>query len=365
MVNIADDVVVPMTTLEVIDGLRKSKLSTQSLVWRIGMHDWTRVADVPQLRLAVDSTRGATPEGVRPPAAPGSGTPQAPFPAQTQTQRARNTLPLGFPGLEARGGVRKPAPITPLAGRDEPLAVYDRPNASLTFSASGRADWQGRVDSARLAPVPAVAAALPVTRPPTPSLPNSLAPTTADAAAEDRARAPGAWGDLDELLSSERRADQRRSRRVVLGASLGSAAVAAIFTLFVIRSPIRHAATPPTRTAQASPMAPPSPVPLPTPTLEAAATPSASVTTAMPAARQVAPQRVAPRLARRPKGTATPARSDEASVDSPATASAPDTAGATPEPAAVSALAPEPAPVVNTAAEAAPTPVAPSAPDGP
>src|SRR6478735_7833323 len=55
LVNVADDVVVPMTTLEVVDGLRKGRLSEEFLVWRIGMHDWTAIVDVPQLRLAAGS----------------------------------------------------------------------------------------------------------------------------------------------------------------------------------------------------------------------------------------------------------------------------------------------------------------------
>src|SRR6478609_9412572 len=55
LVNVADDVVVPMTTLEVVDALRKGRLSEQSLVWRVGMHDWSAVLDVPQLRLAAGS----------------------------------------------------------------------------------------------------------------------------------------------------------------------------------------------------------------------------------------------------------------------------------------------------------------------
>src|SRR4051812_46826110 len=55
LVNVADDEVVPMTTLEVVDALRKGKLTEQSLVWRIGMHDWTPLLEVPQLRLAAGS----------------------------------------------------------------------------------------------------------------------------------------------------------------------------------------------------------------------------------------------------------------------------------------------------------------------
>ena len=35
--------------------VRTGKLSEESLVWRIGMHDWTAVDDVPQLRLVAGS----------------------------------------------------------------------------------------------------------------------------------------------------------------------------------------------------------------------------------------------------------------------------------------------------------------------
>ncbi len=65
LVNVADDVVLPMTTLEVIDGLRKGSLSEQSLVWRIGMHDWTAVLDVPQLRLAAGFVSSPSASGCR------------------------------------------------------------------------------------------------------------------------------------------------------------------------------------------------------------------------------------------------------------------------------------------------------------
>ena len=355
-----------MTTLEVIDGLRKSQLSEQSLVWRIGMHDWTRVADVPQLRLAAGSTRPPPPAAAR--------ATQSPFPTQAEGLRPRSTLPLGFPGLNARASVRPPATIssrpTPVVAAvafpDQPLAVYDRPSASLTFSASGRAEWQGTVDSSRFTPAPPIAAAVPVAVPFTRSLsstlPSSLAPTTAEVAAGARLRGPAAWGDLDELLSNERLADQRRSRRVVLGASLGSATVAAIFALYVLRSsPPRS--DPPAQAAHARPPIQASPTPPPAPTLEAVAAPSTSVLEPAPSALRVAPQRVAPRSARRPKATTATAAPSGASVDSPA-----PTPGATPEVAAAPAAPPENAPAateVTAATETVPTPPAPIAPDRP
>ena len=61
LVNIADDVVVPMITSEVVDALRAGRLSDRSLVWRIGMHDWTPLADVPQLRLVAGPSAPAPP----------------------------------------------------------------------------------------------------------------------------------------------------------------------------------------------------------------------------------------------------------------------------------------------------------------
>src|SRR4051812_41576557 len=146
LVNVADDAVVPMTTLEVVDALRKGRLNEQSLVWRIGMHDWTALVEVPQLRLAAGS--------VPPPA-------------------------------------------------------FEEPAAAVR-------------------PVPSSAV-----------VPSSLAPITAEAPAASSADTGNTWnrGELDELLSGERRADQRSSRRVVLGAALGSAALAAVFTLLLLRSP--------------------------------------------------------------------------------------------------------------------------------
>src|SRR6478609_3690001 len=125
LVNVADDVVVPMTTLEVIDALRKGRLSEQSLVWRVGMHDWSAVLDVPQLRLAA----GSLP-------------------------------PPQFASAVVAADVSE----------DVPSAVH----------------------------------------PMLPTVPSSIAPTVTEAAGQS-GHAREDWGDLEQILASERRADQRSS----------------------------------------------------------------------------------------------------------------------------------------------------------
>ncbi|HEY0466874.1 MAG TPA: GYF domain-containing protein [Polyangiaceae bacterium] len=226
LVNVADDVVAPMTTLEVIDALRKGRLTEQSLVWRIGMHDWSAVQDVPQLRLAAGFT-----------------------------------------------------------------------------------------------PVPSLAAPLPLERPQS-MMPSSLAPTTAEAEARDPASAVGAgasaWGNIDELLSNERRADQRSSRRVVIGAALGSAALASVFTLcLLLRAPtpqVAQPAEPPVAAARASE------APALAPTLETSArAPSASTPLPAASAPRVSPKETPPRSAKRPKRAA-PSASAVSGSEAPAAA---------------------------------------------
>ncbi|MEI9947942.1 MAG: GYF domain-containing protein [Pseudomonadota bacterium] len=274
LVNVADDVVVPMTTLEVIDGLRKDRLSEQSLVWRIGMHDWTSIGDVPQLRLAV--------------------------------------------------GSRPPPPAAPRL----------------------------------FTPVPSVAA--PLTQQPAQStMPNSLAPTTAEADAGDGVRAPGAWAEFDELLANERRADQRSSRRAVLLAALSAAALAATFALWLLRSPAPQAAQAPAQAARASE------VPARAATLEALAAPSASLEPRAAAAPGLASKSVAPFLARRTKPTTSAASSSQTPVESQATAPAPDSTDTAPGVSVVPLAPLEPAPAATVAPEATPAPIAPIAPDNP
>jgi len=339
LVNVADDVVVPMTTLEVIDGLRSERLSDQSLVWRIGMHDWTRINDVPQLRL-VAGTRSQPP--------PSGRVPQAPLAAQAESQRRRNTLPFGFPAMNELATGRHPSSPS-LADDSQPLAVYDRPTPSLTFSEAARADWEGEVPSAqRLTPVPPMPE--PLDQKPQSTIPNSLAPTTAEAdGALDRARGPGAWGDLNELLASERRADQRSSRRAVLWAALGSAALAAVFTLWLLKQPAARTAEPPAQSVQASE------APALAPTFEAPAAPSASVETdtAPLVPQPAAPRRLAPRGVKR----AAPTLPASASGSAPAEVEAARAAGSTSVPAVVPSPTAEPAaPIVTPAPSIAPAP---------
>jgi len=304
LVNVADDVVVPMTTLEVIDALRKGRLSEQSLVWRVGMHDWSAVLDVPQLRLAASS---------RPP-------------------------PAFFePAVEPSAEL--PALATAASVVESAAAPIVEPPLESTESA----ELSAAVSSA---------------------MPSSLAPTTAEAEAAAPVRAPNQWGDLDALLSSEQRADERNSRRVVVWAALGAAALAAAFTLFVVRSPAPSPAEP---AAAAEPSHSPAPTataePVPAAPIEALAAPSASVLGRPPTAPRTAPKWSAPRFARRPK-RAVPisAASEPASAAAPATP-APETNDA-PGMAVVPAAPLETTATPSTPSAAPPVPVPVSPPNG-
>ena len=263
LVNVADDVVLPMTTLEVIDGLRAERLSDKSLVWRIGMHDWTPISDVPQLRLAA--------------------------------------------------GSRFPPPVQP--------RVTEAPASVL--------------------PVPAPAI-----------MPSSLAPTIAETETDQPSRAAEGWAEFDELLENERRADLRNSRRVVLGAALGAAALAGVFALWLLRSPAAHESSPP----QGGP-AQASDAPVLAPTIEAIAPSAATITppaSAAPLASVTTPASATPPSAAVPippraKRAATAASANEAAVAASGVAVVP--------------VAPlDPAPAVSTAPEA---PAPPPVPDSP
>lgn len=197
LVNVADDEVAPMTTLEVVDALRKGRLSEQALVWRVGMRNWISVLEVPQLRLA-SSSRPPAPS-VAPkaevvpmaPALPAQAIESAKLDSAADTQSAQYVdSPEHFQSVRDDESEEEDEPVTTLMRESAEPAVH-----------------------------------------------GSLAPTTAEAVAPATAR--GAWGDLDELLSGERRAEQQQTRRLVLWAALGSAAMAAAFTLFVVRSPTR------------------------------------------------------------------------------------------------------------------------------
>jgi hypothetical protein len=268
--------VVPMTTLEVVDALRKGRLTEQSLVWRIGMHDWTALLEVPQLRLAAGS-------------------------------------------------------VPPPAFEEAAAEVRSVPSSAV--------------------------------------IPSSLAPMTAEAAAASSADAGSTWnrGELDELLSGERRADQRSSRRVVLGAALGSAALAALFTLLLLRSPSQHKQRSPAQTVHGSEqpawVAPPAPTEAP----KAAALPSTSASTNEPApvAAHLGSQSVAPRNARRPKraSSLTSASSTATSVPAPDAPSAPSSVAVVP--AAPLDPTPTATATASAAVESAPAPSAVAAPSAP
>src|SRR5882724_10633434 len=233
LVNVADDVVVPMVTSEVIEALRGGRLNNRSLVWRTGMHDWSALAEVPQLRLAAGPS--ALPSAA---STPGPIVVNKP-PKPTAEQRRRNTLPMGFPAVRDSASVQQPAGLsaalstpvsTPRPGKpnredsSDALAVYERPAASLTFSDSVRAEWQGKgriVNRSAASPAPAAPSASSAPRRLTPvpvvptrlpariarSLPtNTLAPTTAEAETAASTRGVGMWGDRSVVLASELRA---------------------------------------------------------------------------------------------------------------------------------------------------------------
>ncbi len=380
LVNVSEDVVVPMTTTEIVDGLRAAKLSQRSLVWRIGMHDWTILNDVPQLRLAAGSVPSM------PPPSSTRAIQQQPVHAQAESQRRRNTLPFGFPAVKDPASIRQPAGLaasTPLSAprisslpaapapstRDDEsgaLAIYERPAASLTFSDSVRAEWQGSgriVNQAaappssaspgapKLTPVPAVSARLQQNL--RSNFPSSLVPTTAESTPPSGPRGPGAWGDLSVVLASDFRAAKASSRRVAIWAALGSALAASVFTVWLVRSP----KAPPAATALQAPehaAAPPMPAPAAAPTIAA---PSSSASAA-PVAAKSAP---APRPAAKPALAATPrsrpkpaAAAPVLAVPSPAAES--DNPYAASEPATPPAAAPSPAPAASPNVEATPAP---------
>lgn len=302
LVNVSGDVVVPMSTSDIVEGLRAAKLSERSLVWRLGMPDWIPLGDVPQLKLAAGS--------VRPSAPPPASARVVQASTESRESARRSTLPYGFPAARDPASVREPLGLvpsspssTPLPPRhtgaspkassddDDALAVYDRPIASLTFSDSVRAEWHGaprtapqsapaRVSERALTPVPAITARL--SERARPAFPNSLIPTTSELeSARSGARLPG-HADLSVVLASDFRAAKASTKRVALWAALASAVVASGLTLWLVRMPAweapstsaaaQPAAAPPVAAAPvaALPVAPP-PVELPTPSASASA----------------------------------------------------------------------------------------------
>jgi len=308
LVNVADDEVKPMTTLEVIDALRKGRLSQDALVWRNGMNDWTSVQDVPQLRLAASS---------RPP------------PPLVEPPKAVVPSPAAAPAI---------IQVEPTASEEESnSAEYVDSDAHFEPASIPEPEESEPVTTLMREPMQAL-------------MQSSLAPTTAEAS--DSARPPSSWGDIDQLLSSEQRADQQHTRRVVMWGALGAAATVAAFTLFVVRSPAEHESPAPASAEQTS-SAPVPPEPTPAATLETPAPASASAAKQAPAAPRPVPKWGAPRFSRRPKHAA-PNQADAPPADATATAATPDATTNTPSVAVVPAAPLEPAPTAST------SPLAPS-----
>ncbi len=391
LVNVSEQVVVPMTTTDVVDALRSKRITVRSLVWRTGMQDWTPLGEVPPLRLAagplaaqvVHPAASARPSA---PAQPLRATPkERPAPSAPERvlhpppkeparaardERRRNTLPFGFPVVRDPATVRQPAGLhthsgtptlaasvpSPRRGEVEALAIYERATPSLTFSDSVRAEWQGTADLVHQ-PTPKVAsvgrppAPQPIAKRPEPTLepqsrlslepqsdpkprlslepqsdpkprlslepqsdpkprlslepqsdpmqsarvearpqvsgsqpPNSLAPTTSEPENELPARGAGLWGDLSVVLASDMRAVQATSKRITLIASLGSAALASLLTLWVAHSSLHHSAEAAAARAPATEALPAKVVVVaaPMPTAEAVATSTATATPSAP-----------------------------------------------------------------------------------
>jgi len=412
LVNVEDQAVVPMSTPDVVEALRTRRINIRALVWRVGMQDWAPLADVPALRLAagkLEPPTAAPPPIPAPPvpapakAARPSSLPPAsservlhppskePARAAREERKRRNTLPFGFPVARDPATVREPAGLkhapeaknseAPVAKRDDSgaLAVYERAPASLTFSDSVRAEWEGTdklVHQQAAAPRPsepkvAQPSPPPASRPLTPRKPilvaplfepkvepkprislespepakprlalepqsdpvqsvrpetrvmsegarpaNTLAPLTSDPDHELPARGANLWGDLSVVLASDLRAAQKSSKRVTVIASLGSALLASLLTLWFAHSSVHPSASASAPVAAAPPVVEttkPAALPAAPPTTEAEAPkaaepPVAATTPSAPAAHPVAtavPARPKPiaiaRVAAKPK----------------------------------------------------------------
>ena len=338
LVNVRGDVVVPMTTAEIVEGLRAAKLSERSLVWRLGMLDWIVLGDVPQLRLAGGAALSSAP----PPASARVASARVeppPTEVQAESQRRRNTLPFGFPAARDSASVRQPsglkapapqvkpapapatpmkpapapraaavprptlaAPIVPItAASDEStvaLAVYERPAASLTFSDSVAAEWRGesrpapeppaprsagtqRMSERKLSPMPAPSAPLPQSA----NVPHSLAPTTFEALGATSSRPASGYADLSVVLAADFRAAKASSKRWAVFGALGSALFASAITVWLMRAPTPELAT---TNLSAQPVAvQPLPAPPAAPPVVPAAAPAQVAAKAQPAAPRV------------------------------------------------------------------------------
>ena len=369
LVNVEDDVVVPMVTSEIVEAFRAGRVTQRSLVWRIGMHDWSALAEVPQLRLAV----GPSP---LPAAASTPGPIVYAASAAVRDQPRRGTLPFGFPAARDVSSVREPSGLgpgavvpakpssAPLAEDGEAIAVYERPAASLTFAESMREEWHGResspaIGAARLTPVQPASSRL-SGRGAHSVAPNTLSPTTAEAEA---ARRLGAYGDKSVVFASELRAAKKTSKRIALWAALGSAAVASIATFLIARAAsqpsdqvtVSPAAAAVVHEAPAVPVAEPEASPTlanSPPAASAPLAPAANKKPTLRAFKRAAPVRPAPvRVA--------PAAQTDSDPASPA-ALGDDNAGDTKPSVAASLSAAAPAPSDSAPSNSAPSNSAPS-----
>jgi len=234
LVNTNDAVVVPMSMMELVEGLRHGKLNERSLVWRAGMQEWAPVDKVPQLKLAArlpmtpvqsvapaPATVAPRPTASKPPPKPvRSSTPAPPSAAPAIALPSRKaTLPFGLPipvASQSRPAATRPssprnlAPTpTPKTEEPEVLAVYARPAATISFD---------------LSPEQPLRAAAP---PP----PETLAPLTSDSAPRKPLAPRNA--DLSVVAASQFRDVQRSSKRLVWVSSLASAAAASLLTFWL------------------------------------------------------------------------------------------------------------------------------------
>jgi hypothetical protein len=352
LVNVADDVVVPMITSEVVAALHAGRLTMGSLVWRIGMHDWSALSDVPQLRLAAGPSplpcATSTPGSVR------LGAPSAPG-----EQRGRTPTPFGIPNGHADA---------------DAIAVYERPGASLTFSESALADWQGTARG--LTPVPAAAARL-TSRTPQSVAPHTLSPVTSEAEIKASARSAG-WGDLSVVLASELRAVKKTSKRLILWAAVGSAVVASGATFWIARSstlesaqtqlapaarpaaPLREAEHAAVAASVISPLAPSNPAATAASTNPTTTNPTTTNPTTTNAAKPASPHPALTHVVKRatsaaPVASATSSDSDAVTEPSAGSASAPKANIAADLPTAAPSAAPV-ASAAPTAPKAVPSP---------
>jgi len=315
LVNTSDSVVVPMSMVEVVEGLRHGKLSLQSLVWRAGMQEWAPVDKVPQLKLAArlpitpiksvapaESTVPPRPTPSKPPPKPVRASTPAPANATSHALPSRKaTLPFGLPtpvASQSRPASSRPssprvqAAAPPRSEEPEVLAVYARPAATISFDLSPEQPLQAA-----------------------PAAPGTLAPLTSDST---RRRAPPPRNaDLSVVAASQFREVQRSSKRLVWLSSLGSAAVASLLTFWLAHgraptssSPARHA-EPLAALAPAPSAAPEAGLPSAAPIVAAAPSadePAAATPTAEVAIAKPKPARK-PRAVSRPPA-AKPPRSD-------------------------------------------------------